>query len=104
MGSAYPSVISKEVVRWRGYFLTGPTVWVNLTDPTKDIFLAGLFPYDGTIGCYELGNIGSVLSPVSRFKMSYQSSEQAWQVPGAFPHGGPSVTRLVSPSLAKAYC
>jgi hypothetical protein len=70
LGSAYPSVISK-VVLWRGYFMTDPTAWVNLTDTINDIFLSSLFAHDGTIGMYTLGNIGSVLTPGNKFDTKY---------------------------------
>ena len=62
LGGTYASVISK-VIRWRGYFMTDPTAWVNLTDTINDVFLSVLFPHDGTIGSYTLGSIGSVLTP-----------------------------------------
>lgn len=70
LGGAYPSVISK-VVLWRGYFITDPTAWVNLTDTINDVFLSSLFAHDGTIGMYTLGNIGSVLTPGNKFDTKY---------------------------------
>jgi hypothetical protein len=70
LGSHYADVISKAV-RWRGYLMTDPTAWVNITDTLNDICLSALYAHDGTIGVYTLGKIGSVLTPGNRFQSKY---------------------------------
>ena len=63
LGLNYAATIPK-IIRWRGYALTDPTAWVNITDTINDVILNAIYDRDGTIGIYTLGNIGSVLTPV----------------------------------------
>lgn len=70
LGSYYATVIPK-VVQWRGYLMTDPTAWINLSDTINDFILTALFSHDGTIGNYVIGNMGSVLTPGSRFSIKY---------------------------------
>ncbi len=70
LGSHYAPVITK-VIRWRGYSMTDPTAWVNLSDTINDFVLAAVFAHDRTLGSHVLGNIGSVLTPGSKFHSKY---------------------------------
>ena len=72
-GATYDDALSK-VVRWAAYAQTDATAWVNLSDTIDDLILNQLFPHDGTIGTYQLGNIGSVLqSNNSKFAKKFPS-------------------------------
>lgn len=57
---------------WKGYADTDPTAWVALTDTINDILLSRLHPHDGSIGGYNIGNIGGALhTPTSAFAKAY---------------------------------
>ena len=69
-GTSYDDGLSKTV-RWAAYSQTDASAWVNLTDIINDMILNQLFQHDGTIGSYQLGNIGSVLQPNSKFAKKF---------------------------------
>ncbi|MEM4726618.1 MAG: RNA-directed DNA polymerase [Nitrososphaerales archaeon] len=70
-----PKRVYERVVRhvssWQAYSTTDSTAWVNLTDVINDAILEALFAHDANIGAYQLGNIGGVLNPWSRFAKAY---------------------------------
>lgn len=70
LGKRYKELLPK-FVRWEGYVQTDPTAWVNITDTINDTLLDILFSHDGTIGKYQHGNIGGVLSPRTKFSQKY---------------------------------
>jgi hypothetical protein len=70
LGNRYKELLPK-IVRWRGYVHTDPTAWVNITDTINDSLLDILFIHDGTIGKYQHGTIGGVLSTRSKFSQKY---------------------------------
>jgi hypothetical protein len=62
----------KRIIRTKSYFKTDPSAWVNIIDTFDDLLLDALFDHDGTIGTYQLGNIGGVLnSSASSFAAKY---------------------------------
>jgi hypothetical protein len=61
-----------ETVSASGVNITG---FVNLLDVFNDLLLDAIFQTDGTIGNYDLGNIGSVLNaPTSRFAVKFPAT------------------------------
>jgi hypothetical protein len=60
-----------ETVAATGVNITG---FVNLLDVFNDLLLAAVFNADGTIGGYNLGSIGSALSPTSRFAKKFPAT------------------------------
>jgi retron-type reverse transcriptase len=70
LGSNYRAV-GKKIAPWRGYAISDPTAWVNMTDTINDLLLDSLFRHDHTIGAYTLGQIGSVLTPGNRLSVNY---------------------------------
>ena len=59
------AMAERKIVRAKGYFKTDPSAWVNIMDTFNDVLLDALFSHDGTIGIYQLGNIGGVLNSAS---------------------------------------
>jgi len=70
IGTDYKRMLRK-VVRWRGYVDSDATSWVNITDTMNDILLEKVFPHDGSIGTYQIGNVGGVLNSTSKFATGY---------------------------------
>lgn len=70
LGRRY-SEAERKIIRAKGYFKTDPSAWVNVMDTVNDFLLDALFAHDSTIGNYQLGNIGGVLSPTSAFSKKY---------------------------------
>jgi hypothetical protein len=60
-----------EMIAASGVNITG---FVNLLDVFNDLLLAALFPLDGTIGGYTLGQIGSALNDRSRFAAKFPAT------------------------------
>ncbi|MGB7569326.1 MAG: reverse transcriptase domain-containing protein, partial [Chitinivibrionales bacterium] len=61
LGGNYGMVL-KKVVRWKGYFETDATAWVNISDTLNDVLLDNLYKHEKTLGTYSLGNMGCVLA------------------------------------------
>lgn len=62
--------VEKHIVYARALANTNVTAWVNAMDVFNDWLLAALYRHDPSIGKYQLGHIGSVLSG-GRLKKKY---------------------------------
>ncbi len=70
-------IAQRKIIRAKGYFRTDPSAWVNIIDTFNDLLLEALFRHDGTIGSYQLGNIGGVLNSTSSFATRYSKIYRA---------------------------
>lgn len=62
----------RVAISCRAYAQTNVTSWVNTMDTFNDLVLNELFLHDGTLGQYQLGNIGAYLqSSTTRFAQKY---------------------------------
>ena len=64
-------VARQQIVAASGKLKTSPNEWINLVDTFDDLFLDALFYHDSSLGRYDLGNIGSVLSSTGRLATNY---------------------------------
>lgn len=64
-------VARQQIVAASGKLRTSPSEWVNLLDTFADLFLAALYNHDGSLGVYQQGNHGGVLTPTGRLAMNY---------------------------------
>ena len=51
-----------QCVTCKGYYKTNPTAWVNTLDVFSDLALDALYRADKSLGTYNLGSVGSVLT------------------------------------------
>ena len=76
LGENYRRAVT-AVARAKAYLRTDPTAFVMIMDTFHDLLLDQLFQHDGTLGGYQLGNIGGVLNPTSRLAQRYPALYRA---------------------------
>jgi hypothetical protein len=68
-GTNYPQA-ERQALWCRAYAATDITAWVNAMDVFNDWLLKAIYAHDTTLGTYNFGSIGSVLSS-TRLKTNY---------------------------------
>ena len=64
-------LLAGRAARWKAASESNASSFINMSDVINDMILNRLFPKDGTIGAYTLGNIGACLQAHHPFARKY---------------------------------